>query len=91
MNDDPALQAKQRKAEQYALQPERFTLLCLQMEVRLDDHHYAIVECRGQRWDCTCDDCNELNSCEHILAVQSLVAGMPPHDYRYLKREVANG
>ncbi len=91
MNDDPALAKKQIKAEQYALQPERFTLLSLQMEVRSDDHSYAIVECRGQAWSCTCDDCNDISPCVHVLAVQSLVAGMPPHDYRYLKREIANG
>ncbi len=78
MNDDPALAKKQIKAAQYAQQPERFTLLNLQMEVRGESEDNAIVECRGQAWNCTCGDCNDLIPCVHVMAVQKLVS---PHDY----------
>ncbi len=74
-DQDQTLQAKQRKAEGYAAEPGRFTLLNTQIELKLDDGSY-VVEYRGQRWDCTCRQFYEPIPCEHVLAVKQVLASI---------------
>jgi hypothetical protein len=69
---DAAMQAKQVKAGGYAAQPERFTLLNTQIELKLDGGYY-VVECRGRLWDCTCGKHHEISPCEHVLAVKQVL------------------
>jgi excisionase family DNA binding protein len=67
--DDKAMQAKQQKAQQYANEPGRFTLLNMQIEVKGDNGN-VVVEYRGKKWDCSCA---EQAPCVHILAAKKMV------------------
>jgi hypothetical protein len=69
MSEDKALRAKQIKAQQYANEPGRFTLLNMQIEVKAEDGNH-VVEFRGEKWDCTCV---EQLPCVHVIAARKLL------------------
>ena len=73
---DEALQAKQQKAEKYASEPERFTPVFVEMEVKAD-HGNACVMYSDDEWSCSCGFFNAYRTCSHVMAVGLVLKPIP--------------
>ena len=71
-----ALQAKQQKAAQYASEPERFTLLFIEMEVKADHGNQWVVY-SDDEWSCSCDFFKAHSTCSHVMAVGCVLMPIP--------------
>jgi hypothetical protein len=60
---DPAMKAKQRKAQMYATEPGRFTALAIQFEFR-DGDETRIISYRAGVWECTCASASTVCPCD---------------------------
>jgi SWIM zinc finger len=69
---DEKMKAKQRKTQQYANEPGRFTLLNMQIEVKAENGNH-VVEYRGERWDCTCGEHHYQSPCVHVLSAKKML------------------
>ncbi len=74
MNDDPALQAKQRKAEGYMEQPDRFKILSIVFHVSEGETTYILSYHAGV-WRCSC---GKQAPCSHALATKESWKGNIP-------------
>jgi hypothetical protein len=69
---DDLIREAQAKAEEYASQPERFTLLSLELEVRADYGNQLVIYNDGD-WSCTCAFFEEWRTCRHVRATSLLL------------------
>ena len=69
---DEAIQLEQGKAEEYATQPEHFTLFSLEVELKSTHGNRLILYDEGT-WNCTCDFFHEWGTCSHTMAIVLLL------------------
>ncbi len=65
------IQFKRAKADRYVSQPERFTLVSIDVKMK-SDHDTCLISLRTGEWFCTCDFFQERKNCSHIMAVKKL-------------------
>jgi hypothetical protein len=68
---DETLQHKQAKAERYAAQPERFTVISIVLAMQ-SEHGTRTISLQAGVWCCTCEFFQERTTCSHIMAAQKL-------------------
>ncbi len=74
---DEALQAKQKKAEMYASQPERITPLSLEFEVKAEHGNRLVTYSDDGEWTCVCDFFQQHQTCSHVMAVGRVLKHLP--------------
>ena len=67
------MEQKQAKAEQYAGEPERFTINALVVDMQSEHGIRSIAYLNGI-WYCTCDFFKENGTCSHIMALGKILA-----------------
>jgi hypothetical protein len=69
---DSSLANKIYKARIYAEEPERFTVIRLEVEMRGDDrmHRVALAD---ERWSCDCEYFRGHATCAHTMALQRVL------------------
>ena len=75
---------KIEKAHRYAQEPDRvrFDALSASFHGGHDDYH---VELRDGHWHCSCHtfESHVVGTCAHVMALQQILGGMLPADFRY--------
>ena len=69
LESDVELQFKQARAERYASEPDRFSLLFMEMEVKADHGNKLVMYSDDGDWSCTCDFFQQERTCSHVMAV----------------------
>jgi hypothetical protein len=68
---DEVLEREQAKAAEYASQPDRFTLIAFDLEIRVEQDNHLVLYDHGE-WSCTCTFFEEWETCSHITATALL-------------------
>jgi hypothetical protein len=69
---DSSFANKIYKARLYAEEPERFTVLSLEVEMRGDDHMHR-VSLRDGVWSCDCEFFRGHAACAHTMALERML------------------
>ena len=75
---------KIEKAHRYAQEPDRVRFDALSASFRGSHDEYR-VELRDGHWHCSCHtfESHVVGTCSHVMALQQMLGGMLPADYRY--------
>jgi hypothetical protein len=72
MGGDAQLESKREKAELYAREPDRFTLVTVQVEMK-SKHGVRRISYSDGIWRCSCEFYHDQRTCSHVMAVERLL------------------
>jgi SWIM zinc finger len=71
------IEQKQKKAEEYASQLERFTLFFMEIQVKAEDGNQLVMYSDDGDWDCSCNFFKKNGTCDHAMAVGRVFKAVP--------------
>jgi hypothetical protein len=71
-SEDELLQPKQKKAKEYASEPERFIAVALSFMMK-SKHGVRFIAYLDGVWHCTCDFFEQHGTCSHVMALGKIL------------------